>query len=172
MSEFMPTPTIVLHGKQELLDALNNPYWDQEKDDSMLRWKIKSDFIIECIQEIQNSGKYAYNADVNRLVSEKLKLPEHDYNSSNTPLSTLVYNAQCYKRSDDLYNRGYVPLTQSMVNQAYDQKSKIEFLGDTGYFGTSCNTYNTRKIGDKIYLMKPRVRKWYVRIEGQPARIV
>jgi len=161
MSYFMPEPKIILNNSDDLLNALNNSEWSKDHD---FKWNIKSIFIIECIQEIIDSGKFAYNSDVNRLVCEKLGLSTADCDLSGTPLSLLVYNAQNYRHSDILKSNGFSPLTQELVEKAYAQKRKIELQNMV--------VYNVRKIGDNIYVMKPRARNYAVSIQGQPARMV
>ena len=122
-------PVIFLKGKQELLDFLNNNS-NQSMFDEILtdKFKIESDFIIECINEVKNNNQYPYNATIYDLVNEKLNLGYEDgySDNANSKLKTLVYNAQNYKRSNELKQAGFLFLTQEMIDQAYTENKKIE----------------------------------------------
>ena len=123
------SPVIFLKGKEELLDFLNNnsnpDIWEQKKE---IHFKIESDFIIDCIDEVKNNNQYPYNAIVYDLVNKKLNLGYDDGRSDtlNQCLNTLVYNAQCYKRSNELKQVGFQFLTQKMIDQAYNENKRIE----------------------------------------------
>lgn len=161
--EFKPRIEVLLKDKDELLAALEKDDRNQWGHDAM--WSVKSNFICDCIREITASGKYPYNSTVWEHVRAKLGLPYVRFENEGDTLSLLVYNAQCYVRHDDLVNAGYSPLTQEMIDQAYNKKMKIETA--------SGRVYNVRKIGDKVYAMKPHARNRALIVDcDTPAKIV
>lgn len=161
MSEFMGEPSLVLSGKEELLNAM-------EKSRNLFgehKWLVRSDFVCDCIREIKASGKYPYNSTVWEYVREKLGLPYVRHEHEGDTLSLFVYNAQQFVRSDDLKENGYAPLTQEMVDEAFSKKMKIQT--------NSGRVYNVRKIGDRVYAMQPRVRTRALSVDTDtPAKIV
>jgi hypothetical protein len=157
MSDFKPEPVLHLVTMEDTRRALIEPSWYADRDS---RWNVKSDWIISLIDEIEQAGSYPYNADVQRLAESRLGVdPSPD---SGNPLSTLVYNAQCYRRSDQYRAQGFAPLTQAMIDAA----------GAGANIETQGGTYNVREVNGQLHLMKPRARVYRVSVIGQPARIV
>ena len=133
----------VIEGVRE---ALSNTSWKDKKHPFC--YKVKSDWLIALVDEIiRGKGKgFAYNVDVRILAEERLggfpKRTQAEYSQEGTPLSTLIYNAQCFRRSDDLLTQGYVPVSQEMVDQAFAAGGKIQTPGQL---------YNVRKVNGKCY---------------------
>lgn len=66
-------------------------------------WRIRSQWLVSLILEIQASGQYPYNATVKQEAEARLGFPAQDseyYHREGDTLSLLVYNAQCFLRSD------------------------------------------------------------------------
>lgn len=161
MREFMPEPSLLLTTPKDTLFAIQNPEWMQWPHPK--RYEVKSTWIISLINEITTSGKYPYNLDVQRLAEERLGLEKSP--DSGCPISVLVYNAQAYRRSDKLTADGYQPLSNNLVAKAFADKSKLQFPGAE-------ELCNVRQIDGKLYVMKPRKRRWGVGIHGQPVKII
>lgn len=160
MSKFMPEPSRFLATAGETLEAIRNPEW--MKAPHPFRWHVKSQWLCGLIDEYAATGKYPYNADVQRLAEDRLgigPLPE-----SGSPLSTLVYNAQNYRRSDMLIAAGFTSLTQDMIEDAFKLGLKIETRSGV--------QLTVREIDGKRYAFKPRKRKLAVMPDGSPAKLI
>jgi hypothetical protein len=179
MPEFMPEPKVHLTTAEELIDYLsnhpdnhcNNQFYPPSKDDVN---ETKSDFLCDCIRELESNGKFPYNCDVWMLARKKLGLEEIDYNFwwdnqreypfSYKILYIMVCRASQYKSSDDLISNGFVPVTQEMIDQAGINKKKIKTQNGT--------IYNIKKIGESWYAMKPYARNYALSVQGQPVKII
>jgi hypothetical protein len=182
MTHFMPDPKVHLHTSDDLINYLNNhpnnyptgehsQFYPPHNDDVNV---TKSDFICDCVRELENSGKYSYNDSLWMLVREKLGLDEVDYhywwdNQKKYPFSykilyILVCNASSYKDSDDLVSKGFEPLNESMIKNAYEKKAKIQLANGT--------VYNVKMINEKVYVMPKYSRNRALSIQGQPAKII
>lgn len=133
-------------------------------------FKIKSLWLISIINEILASGQrdFAYNADVKKLAEQHLGLPsknDAEYSREGDALSRLIYNAQCYRRSDALLAEGYQPFTDEFLLRAFRLKQFIQFSGIR-------QIYKVRLIGGKLYAQEPRKRKYAMAVMEQPARLV
>ena len=168
MSEFKPDPVLTLESMEDVRKWLDNPVgWSRVIDGKMDKWRIKSPWIIGLIDEIESSGQYPYNAEVKWLAEERLGIPSGRVKRDSregTPLSLLVYNAQCYRRSDKLKAMGFVAGDEFILQRAYQSGCKIETCNHT--------LLTVKKINDTLYAMPPRKRKWAVNIAGVPVRLV
>jgi hypothetical protein len=175
MSDFMPQPKVTLKDANELLSFLENPTVDFSDDyRSSDKWEVKSNFLCNCIREIESNEKYPYNSDVWTLAREKLGLEKIEYyfwDAENKTyyhpgdiLDTLVYNAQKYKHSDDLVAAGYASLSQEMANEAFQKNAKIETPNG--------KIFNVKKINDKVYVMPKYSKNQALCLGFQPAKIV
>lgn len=110
---------------------------------------------------------------VNNLAVERLALgwAKHDDATKNRNLSWLVYYAQEFVGNDWLIENGYSPLTDEMVQAAFERKAKIEIYGES-IFGNSKTAFNVREINGKLWVMKPKARNRAIYINRQPAKIV
>jgi len=168
MGYFQPPALLRLWTKEELEAALADTSWHQDRD---TRYRVRSQFIIDTINEIiaeqQGLRHFAYNAEVFARVREKLGLPrlsDRENAQEGTPLSALVYSAQCYRRSEELVAKGFSAGSEQMLQNAFDTDSKI--LTQSG------DLLKVRKVRDKLYAFRPYKRTRYVDICGYPARIV
>ena len=163
MSEFMGDPALTLETMEDVRQWLVNPI---SYNDTRVKWLIKSPWIIGLIGEIEASGKYPYNAEVKWMVEERLGLPcgrATNDTREGTPISTLVYNAQNYRRSDAMLAAGFVPGSDDMLVAAFESNRKIETAGG--------NVLTVKEIDGKLYALKPYKRKWAVQIIGVPCRL-
>lgn len=163
MSEFMPEPSLLLPDKDSLIAALASTEWKSWTHPGPYR--VRSNFLISLIDEIENSGKFPYNVDVKILAFERLGIPrlsDKEMSKEGDPLSTLIYNAQNYRRSDMLRAAGFVPFTNEILENAFKTGRKIECRDGT--------LLTAKQIDGKIYAMQPRKRKYAVSVQGQPVR--
>ena len=149
-NHFIGAPVLTLHGIEGVKAALAAPeQWCNLPYPG--KYRVKSDWIIGLITEIEASGKYPYNLTVAKLAHARLGLPPMtDHELDHGHLATLVYNAQRYRNSDSLVAEGYTPLRESMLQEAFKQKRKIV---------TRCGlTLTVREINGKLWAFKPRKR--------------
>ncbi len=175
MSYFMSTPSKMLATMEDVRAAIQDPAL-KTRSAGLDAYSIKSDWLISLIDEIvaQSKDRFAYNAQVKRLAAERLGLPgctEEYYHSEGDALSLLVYNAQNYRRSDELRKQGFEPMTPALIERAFAGSQKIEVLNDN-VFGSSALQLTVKKVGEKLYAMPPRKRKQYIQPIGQPAKLI
>ena len=156
MSEILNPPVMTLDGPDAIRAAVKSAPW-QNRD----RFQIKSPWMIALIEEIEATGQYPYNAVVQREAEKRLGIAEQPDNGST--LSVLVYNAQRYRRSDELEAGGYVKVTDAMVKEAHAKGLKIETPGGT--------LYTVREVEGKLYTFKPRHRRWASGLTGYPGKL-
>lgn len=190
MSDFpMPEPLRQLNTREEVLAAVTDDAWDRRPGRDMYR--IRSQWIIDIIKELlatdPKAGKkgWVYNADIKALAHERLglgTLTHADAAKEGDGLSTLVYNAQNYHRSEQLVEQGYKPLTQELLEQA-GEGGKIEPLIESLFTivvrtaeGTQevenkPDHYTIKRKGGKLYAMKPRSRTRSLKA-GWPVKVV
>jgi hypothetical protein len=159
MSDFEKPPFANLPDESALRTALTETSW---MDNNPFTNRVRSQFIIDTMNEIVAGGQYPYNTVVMRNVERKLGIEKQHDNSS--PLSMLVYLAQQFRHSEDFVNAGFVPLTQELVNEAYTAKEKI--LCANG------SLYTPRIHNGEILLFLPRVRNRCLMIQGQAVKRV
>lgn len=163
---FMPAPSITLPDESALRAALEDTSWMNLTHPGS--WLVRSQYLIDLIYEISRR-QFPYNSDVQREAEKRLGIPQQDDNGS--PLSRLVYNAQGFRRSDELRAEGFEPLTADLLRRAFDAKSQIELQGENALGLTVRNLLNVREIRGNLYAMKPRAKKYAVSVQGQPARV-
>lgn len=164
MAEIMQEPMLTLATMEEVRAAIDTnarKVWD-----STLRWRVKSLWLIGLIDEVVASGEYPYNATIKKLAEQRLGLPpklEREYSQEGDTLSLLIYNAQGYRRSDRLVAQGYRPCSQEMIEEAHRTGRKLELPGGT--------LLTVREVEGKLYAFKPRMRRYAVAVQGNPARL-
>ena len=133
------------------------------------RWTTYSRFIGDIINEIA-AKKFPYNVEVQREVEQRLGIERQPDNQST--LSILVYNAQGYSRDERRRAEGWSELTETMIESALNEGRKIEVLM-ASILGDTAKVLTPRRGKDgKGRLFKPRCRASYLRVSGQPARLV
>lgn len=183
MSYFKPAPQLNLDTTQELIDLLRSGQYPEGVD----TFAIRSTYIVEAIGDVmkRENRDMAYNTEVVALVRERLSefvsdLPQNIIADEGSMLSRLVYNAQCYRHSEEYVREGYEPFTEDLVARAFEQGKKID-VKDTMPFAIIVNgsPYKTpksyltvREIAGKLYSFRPRKRNRYVIPDGRPARLV
>jgi hypothetical protein len=183
MSYFKPAPQLNLETTQELIDLLRAGTYPDGVD----TFSIRSTYIVEAIKDVmkRENRDMAYNTEVVALVRERLAefisdLPKEVIADEGSMLSRLVYNAQCYRRSEEYVAGGYEPFTDELVQMAFEQGKKIDVLSDTGItiivngepYVAPKSYLTVRKIADKLYSFRPRMRNKYVIPDGRPAKLV
>lgn len=174
MSYFKEPPALVLETMEEVREFIKRPRKSTNYDGNDA-FRIKSLWLISLIDEIVASGKYPYNADVALFADERMGNPVQshaEYSKEGTTLSLLVYNAQCYRSSDQLHAFGYVPFSDDVLKTAYDQGKKLKLIAESTLGGKYPVVLNVRNKAGQLYAMKPRSRGRYVSPSGQPVRFV
>lgn len=183
MSEFMPEPYLVLPDMESVRNAVKDDL--RSTSNSVDRWRIKSLWLVQLIEEIIATRKpalprtdgalviriggdepIAYNAEVKKLAELRLGMaPQSDayYAREGDTLSLLVYNAQNYRRSDKLRADGFEPASQSLLD-SLPIGTKIETRGGKEYV--------VREVDGKRYAMQARKRKYAMSVDGCPVRVV
>ena len=183
MSYFKSAPQLNLDTTQELIDLLRSGKYPEGVD----TFAIRSTYIVEAIGDVmkrENRG-HAYNTEVVALVRERLAefvsdLPKEVIADEGSMLSRLVYNAQCYRHSEEYVREGYEPFTDELVQRAFEQGKKIDVLADIGIaiivngepYVAPKSYLTVRQIADKLYSFRPRMRRKYVIPDGRPAKLV
>ena len=168
MSELFKTKcSLHLKNKEDLLEAIKNPEfleWQYPKG-----WEVKSDFIIDVIDQMEKENRDTSNVFVQRQVEKALDIEQQDDNNSS--LARLVYNAQSFYRSEQLILKGYQPLTDELLCYV-GNGGQIAMEGDLVFPITHDYVLNVREIQGKIYAIPPRKRRFAVSIKGQPVKII
>jgi hypothetical protein len=163
----MSLPMLILETRDEVaaaIDANLGTVWKREP--YPFAYRIKSHWLIEVIREIVAEGKYPYNSTVKKRAEEQLGLPprsEAEYSTEGDTLSLLIYNAQCYRDSDDLIAAGFEYGSEDLLQIAHESGRRIETRSGT--------LLTVREVDGKLYAFKPRARKLAVDITGVPVRL-
>ncbi len=174
MSYFPAEPLLSLETIEDVRAILAAPEVPEALWHGLNRYRIKSKWLIDLINEYVATGQYPYNTSIKRLAEQRLGFPpksEAEYAREGDRLSTLIYNAQCYRHSDIRRAAGFAPFTQEMIEAAYAAKAEIEMEAESLLGGPSIIRLKVREINGKRYAMQPRKRKYAVSAYGQPARI-
>lgn len=135
MSEFMPDPTRILADKTELLAALTDLTWYEERnarDCATGRSGILSLWLYDLINQLKAEGELPYNAQVKQRATAELGFPPGHFGPDHVegnPLSSLIYNAQNYVRSDTLRGKGFAPATEEMLLRCMSNGYRVEVKG-------------------------------------------
>ena len=181
MSYFRPAPKLNLETTQELLDLLHSGKYP-EGFTTADTFAIRSTYIVETIKEVMKRD-IAYDTEVTALVRERLgleTLPKEISANEGSMLSRLVYNAQCYRRSEEYTAEGYEPFTEELVKKAFRLGKKIDLRSESfitvivdGVKQIPEKSFLTvRMIEGKLYSFRPRNRNKYVVADGRPVRLV
>ncbi len=167
MSEFKEAPLATLALMGDVKAAIETPDWRKARQKDKTEFRIKSLWIIGLINELlATSGRdFVYNADVKKLAEQRLGYPpkpEAEYSNEGDALSLLIYNAQCYRRSDDLIAKGYEPFTPALICRA----------GVGGQITMRSGlVLNVREVSGRIYAMKKGARTNAAMPNGAPVKI-
>ena len=180
---FNDPPLYILETDDDLRDAMagaiaNPGEWKKK------RWDTLSMTCYRAITALQQQGLRPYNSEVQREVERVLGIPRQPDDgqpSNGSILSTLVYKAQGYHRTDRLLADGYQPFTDEMIKEAFETKRKILVKLDPAIpvrivvNGVQVPEGDTElvvnMIGGKLYAQRPRVRKTHHSAYGQPAKL-
>jgi len=118
----------------------------------MDKWALRSDWLAEVIISYQQTGKYAYNADIEHIAAEQFgDLTTEEQKR----LGTLVYNAQKYAREIVLTRNGFVRATQEVL-APFEGKHVIAV--QNGSLSGERMHYVKRDAGGRLVMMLPRSR--------------
>jgi len=167
MPDLLPASPINLPNEAALREVLDNPNWltktsvprvvgthnpDYREDGFNYQELdvivVRSQFIIDVIIDIEASGKFPYNVDVQLEAERRLGIESQPENGSK--MSWLVYAAQGYRRSEKLVDEGFAPLTQQLVEAAFEAKEKV--MTSNGAL------YTPRMYQNHLYLFLPNSR--------------
>ena len=168
MTALMPPPEVLLPDMASLLVYLENDEWTRKA--SPCRYRVKSQVLCDAMDAKEKAEGFQYNREFMRWFEKEHGLPEHA--ESGSALSILVYNAQAYRRSDALFEEGFAPLTQTMIDEAARKAAAIELRGENMLGGNARRVYRVRAVGGQFRAMLPRSRKRCLSPNGAPARIV
>lgn len=145
-SQIMPPAKIVLETAEDLVYALANPEIWQGKT----KFQTRSNWLVALVAEITDASGFAYNDDIEREARRRLGLPmlpdrEIGYND----LSTLVYNAQGYRRSDIFEAEGCKTFTPELLEQAHREGKRVLING---------KPCKPKQVSGRWYAFKPRAR--------------
>ena len=183
MSYFRPAPKLNLETTQELLDLLHSGKYP-DGFTTADTFDIRSTYIVEAIKDVmkRENRDMAYNTEVAALVRERLgleTLPDEISADEGSMLSRLVYNAQCYRRSEEYVAEGYEPFTEELVEKAFALGKKIDVRSESFITiivngvkqAEQKSLLTVRKIEGKLYSFRPKKRNQYVVADGRPARL-
>lgn len=161
---FMPDPKLVLN-KEETLDAIKNGL-----PKGVDEFSIKSIWLCDVIRGYEKNVGYPYNREVQRYIEKMEGIDE--YSDSASPIATLIYNAQRYRRHDDLMAEGWQPGTPELIEKAARDKLEIELLGENALGGRATGRYVPKLVHGKYYAMVPGSRNRHADVTGRPVRLV
>jgi hypothetical protein len=162
---FTAEPLKILPDKAALLTTLADPAFMEDLN----HWHVKSQWLCDEMDVYEKEHGFVYNRIFQEWLEKREGWPKSEENGS--PLSLLIYNAQTYRRHDRLVREGYEPLTQEKIATAYLLNKKIEIKNE-GLLGVYKKILIPRKIGEIVYAMEPRKRKFAIRPEGQPCKLL
>jgi hypothetical protein len=116
---FKEAPSLVLDTQADVAEAIAADWRANGCPAGANQWKIKSLWLISLIDRTVADGNYPYNATIKRLAETALGFApksEAEYSREGDTLSLLIYNAQCYRRSDALRAEGFEPATEALVS--------------------------------------------------------
>jgi len=165
--KFETVPSIHLRTREDLLAFLSDPFQEMAWPE---KYNVRSDYVIEVLNRLALEAggiwKTVYNARAKQVLSQDLfgiELSNEAAHRENDKLSTLIYNAQGFRRADVLKSLGFVVGTEEMLREALVKKMLVEGAG-----GTICVP---REIRGSIYAMVPRSRTKHYPL-GQPMRLI
>ncbi len=168
-----PNPENLFTGKRKPVEVLNkeqtlallaNPGDFLERRD---KWEVKSQYLCDFMNDLERTG-YVYNTAAMRAFEKAHGLPLFGDNGS--VLSLLVYNAQGYRRGDQLVAEGWRPGAE-LMETAFAAGRKILVKGENILGGEARELLTVRKIDGKLYAMRPHKRKYAVNIAALPCKL-
>ncbi len=163
----LPDPELTLPTMETVRDACaKNLREVWKRQDHPYLFRIKSLWIIELIAEIEASGGVTANSVIKKLAEERLGYPpkrEAEYSVEGDTLSILIYNAQNFRRSDELRARGFVLGDEAILLEAFATNRKLELPSGT--------LLTVRKLNGKPRAFLPRARTTYQEIGGYPVKL-
>jgi hypothetical protein len=124
MTNFRRAPDLILPDAATLVQFLAQAAPPPDVDP----WHIKAIYLVDLSRAIIAEGEYPYNAVIKKRAVKELGLDPAEYtpyHQERDNLSQLIYNAQQYRHADDLVADGYSPLTDAMIQKAYNTGKKV-----------------------------------------------
>ena len=172
MSEFKPDPVLVLETREDVARFLASA--DDPLPKGMDRYRVESRWLESVIDAIEATGQYPYNSTVRKAAEQELGYPlkpDAEYSRENCPISTLVYNAQCYRRSNKLRAAGYVPLTQALIDEVGEGGKLKSANGEVLTIRRVPNAVSLHT-DSKLFAFRPRKRVNAVWPQGSPVQVI
>jgi len=135
----------------------------------MGKWRIKSLWLCELLNQREKTHGFQYNAEFLRWFEKEYGVGPFAENGST--LSILIYNAQGYRRHDRLVAEGWQPGSEALLQEAFEQNRMLEIRKSSLFGGVGITPLKIKKVGDKLYAMAPKKRKYAVNIVGEPVRM-
>jgi hypothetical protein len=166
MSDFQPTPILVLDQEQTLamIELL-----ESSLPDDLNKFRIKSTWLCSLLNEREQIAGFQYNAQFQAWFEQQFQIGSI-ITEKNSMLSLLIYNAQCYRRHDALIDAGWTPGETAILERAFKHGRKLEYLGENIIGGSAITTLTVREVHRQLYAFPPRNRN-PISIIGQPVRL-
>jgi hypothetical protein len=165
MSDFQPTPVLVLDQEQTLaMIALLESFLPG----NLNKFRIKSTWLCSLLNERERVAGFQYNAQFQAWFEQQFQIGS--IAEKNSMLSLLIYNAQCYRRHDALVDGGWTPGEPAMLEKAFKHGRKLEYLGENITGGSTITTLTIREVHRQLYAFPPRKRS-PISIIGHPVRL-
>jgi len=157
-----PRPTQILD-LTETLALIANPGDFMETRD---KWNVKSQALCDFMDELEKDG-FVYNLQALRAFEKLHGLPAGSENGS--VLSILVYNAQSFRRADQIVAEGWRPGAELLA--AASPGDKIRVKGESILGGKVVEALTVRLINGVKYAMRPHKRKYAMNIAAMPCKM-
>ena len=165
MSDFQPTPVLVLDQEQTLA-LIDLP--ESSLPDDLNKFRIKSTWLCSLLNERERVAGFQYNAQFQAWFEQQFQIGS--ITEKNSMLSLLIYNAQCYRRDDALIEAGWTPGEPAILEKAFQRGRKLEYLSEKIIGGSAITTLTVREVQRQLYAFPPRKRN-PVSIIYQPVRL-
>jgi len=166
VSQFTYEPIATLETKEQVCELLKSANEEKSVFHNYDKWRIKSVWLINLIDEIAAGGQFPYNDLVVEVATSRIG------DIHNKFLGILVFNAQKFREHDQLIRSGYMPFTPELLRDAYETGKRIQILGET-VLGTDAAVILTPKMmHGNLYAMLPNKRTKHFPPQGQPVKIV
>lgn len=165
MSRILPPPEILFQTKEETLAAIQNPTWMGW----ISRFKTKSVWLCQELNEYERTIGFPYNAEFQKWIEKKEGIGPFNENAS--PLSTLIYNAQQYRKSDRLVSEGWQSPTREIIEEAMRSNRMVEVLVD-GFLSSSAKLCKIIRGANNTHYAIPKGKRTrgYM-LNDQPVRL-
>ena len=134
------------------------------------RYHVTSAALMDFMDEMERTGGFVYNSKAIAAWSLHHGLPDPG-SYCGTPLSTLAYNCQQYRRARALERAGFVRGTQEMIDQCGRTGERLEFPSD-GLIVDEPLVCRVRLVAGKLRAMMPQSRTRAAVVIGNMCKVV